>query len=225
MMSFEKSYHLSVPADAAWTIVGDVETLVPCLPGASVESVNNNDFTGRVAIKVGPIQVKYRGRGTVTERDESTRTLSIRASGSESTGTGTASAEVSARLEPDGPTSRMHVAATFEVTGTPARFGSSAMNEVAERIVQKFAANLTAAVAAGSQSNGVAPDMSHEMSPALQGQLSLLDLLPTSWLRHAAVAAAFLVGLAIAILAGRARLSGRSRRHPCVGATPPRREA
>lgn len=225
MMSFEKTYHLSVPADAAWTVVGDVETLVPCLPGASVESVNGNDFTGRVAIKVGPIQVKYRGRGTVNERNESTRTMSIRASGSEATGTGTASAEVSARLEPDGPTSRMHVVATFEVTGTPARFGSSAMNEVAERIVQKFAANLTAVVAAASETNGLSSNLSHEVSPALEGQLSLLDLLPLSWLRRAGVAAAFLVGLAIAILAGRVPPFHRSRQDSCVYATPPRRKA
>lgn len=199
MMSFEKSYELSVPADVAWSVVGDVEKLVPCLPGASVESVNGDDFTGRVAIKVGPIQIKYRGRGTVTERNESTRTMMIEASGSESTGTGTASASVSARLEPDGPASRMHVAATFEVTGTPARFGSSAMNEVAERIVQRFATNLTTVVGTESQTGGLAMDARHETSPVPEEQLSLLDLLPASWVRRAGVAAAFLLGVAIAL--------------------------
>lgn len=211
MMTFEKSYDLSVPADAAWTIVSDVEKLVPCLPGASVESLDGDNFTGRVAIKVGPIQVKYRGRGTVTERNESSRTMAIEASGSESTGTGTASAVVSAGLEPDGAGCRMRVLARFEVTGTPARFGSGAMNEVAERIVQKFAANLSAVVTAGPEAGGPAPDGLERTSPAVDDQLSLIELLPTSWLRRARVGAAFLLGVVLAVVAGRASRSPRTR--------------
>lgn len=203
-MAFEQTYDLPLPAAAAWVVVSDVERLVPCLPGASLESVDGADFVGKVAIKVGPIQVKYRGRGSVTERDGSTWTMAVQAAGSETAGTGTAAATVTARLEPIGATCRMHVSAAFEVTGTPARFGSGAMNEVAGRIVQKFATNLTTVLGetADPQTASAVPTPT---TRDLHEGITFFDLLPASWVRRGRVGTAFLVGLAIALVVRRTR--------------------
>ena len=40
------------------------------MPGAVVQVVDDNDFTGTIKIKLGPISLVYAGSGTYVERDE-----------------------------------------------------------------------------------------------------------------------------------------------------------
>lgn len=204
MMHFEQSFDLGVSIADAWSVISDLEQVVPCLPGAHLDSVDGGDFTGKVAVKVGPIQVKYRGRGTVTVCDESSWTMTIDAKGAESSGTGTASATVSARLEAVNETAcRMYVSASYEVTGSPARFGNGVMVEVAGRILQKFTDNVSRVVAhRGAATVGsTAGSSAHES--AVGGDLTVLDLVPSSWLRGSGFAAAFALGVLVAIVGAR----------------------
>lgn len=203
MATFEQIFDLTVSAEDAWTVVSELELLVPCLPGASLDDVDGADFTGKVTVKVGPIQVKYRGRGQVAVCDRPNWTMTIEAKGAETSGTGTATATVSARLEPvDAASSRMHVSADYEVTGTPARFGNGVMAEVAERVVQKFATNLAAVVSNRSASSASGPADTARVS-APDDQLSVLDLLPAAWVRVGGLTLLFVLGVVAALTGAR----------------------
>lgn len=215
MLTFAHDYEIDASVEDAWRVLSDISTLVPCLPGAELTEVAGPAFTGQVKVKVGPMQIRYHGEGHILECDPARQVMTIAAKGTETAGTGTASVTVSARLEPStASTCRMTVTSEFEVTGTPARFGGGALNQVAERILSRFATNLVIAVNRSSPAHtaGVmtmVEDPGH-VAGDLVGELSVLDLMPQTWRRTAAYAACFAGGLGCAVMLGRCLGARRS---------------
>ncbi|MFI7698364.1 SRPBCC family protein [Nonomuraea sp. NPDC049480] len=141
-MRFEHEFTVPVPIEQAWAVLLDVERVAPCLPGATLDIYEGDEFTGRMKVKVGPITVTYRGSAMFEDVDKDSHTLSIKASGKEARGSGTASATVKARMAPREGATAVTVETTFNVTGRPAQFGRGVMAEVGAKIIDKFAENL-----------------------------------------------------------------------------------
>ncbi|MEU6793418.1 SRPBCC family protein [Nonomuraea wenchangensis] len=141
-MRFEHEFTVPVPVEQAWAVLLDVERIAPCLPGATLDIYEGDEFTGRMKVKVGPITVTYRGSARFEDVDKDSRSLTIQASGKEARGSGTASATVKARLTPREEATAVTVETTFHVTGRPAQFGRGVMAEVGSRLLDKFADNL-----------------------------------------------------------------------------------
>ena len=80
----------------------DVERVAPCMPGATVDSVDGDVIKGRIKVKVGPVAMTYAGTARFTERDEQARSITLEASGKETRGAGTASATVRSSLADEG---------------------------------------------------------------------------------------------------------------------------
>ncbi|WP_219460378.1 SRPBCC family protein [Nonomuraea rhizosphaerae] len=141
-MRFEHEFSVPVPVEQAWAVLLDVERVAPCLPGATLDIFESDEFTGRMKVKVGPITVTYRGSAKFEDVDKDSHTLTIRASGKEARGSGTASATVKARLTPTDGSTTVAVETSFNVTGRPAQFGRGVMAEVGGKLIDRFAANL-----------------------------------------------------------------------------------
>ena len=60
-MELNNEFRVAVPAAKTWEVLTDVERVAPCLPGATLLSVDGDEFTGAVKVKVGPITVSYKG--------------------------------------------------------------------------------------------------------------------------------------------------------------------
>ncbi|MDP4506472.1 SRPBCC family protein [Nonomuraea turcica] len=143
-MRFEHEFTVPVPIEQAWAVLLDVERVAPCLPGATLDIFEGDEFTGRLKVKVGPIMVTYRGTAKFEDVDKDSHTLTIQASGKEARGSGTASATVKARMAPHEGATAVTVETTFNVTGRPAQFGRGVMAEVGAKLIDKFAENLAA---------------------------------------------------------------------------------
>ncbi|WP_157252424.1 SRPBCC family protein [Nonomuraea typhae] len=141
-MRFEHEFTVPVPVEQAWAVLLDVERVAPCLPGATLEVFESDEFAGRMKVKVGPITVTYRGTARFEDVDKDNHTLTIRASGKEARGPGTASATVVAKLAAADGATAVRVETTFNVTGRPAQFGRGVMAEVGAKLIDRFAANL-----------------------------------------------------------------------------------
>lgn len=148
--------HFTVPADIDTTFAAltDLERLAPCLPGAVLESVDGEVFTGRVKVKVGPIQAAYRGTAQLIEVDERAYRGRIAARGREVRGSGGAEADVVAQLsEGDGVTT-VEVTTTLQITGRPAQFGRSVLGEVGAQIIEAFAERIRSMLLQPEPPNG-----------------------------------------------------------------------
>jgi carbon monoxide dehydrogenase subunit G len=158
-MELEHSFSVPVPEERAWEVLLDVERVAPCMPGATLDSVNGDEVKGRIKVKVGPIQMTYAGTAKFTERDPAAHVIMLEASGKETRGAGTASATVRSTLEGAGNQTQVTVKTSLNVTGKPAQFGRGVLNEVGGRLIGIFAENLAAMLAADSTSaSPAAPD-------------------------------------------------------------------
>jgi len=152
-MELEHSFSVPVPEERAWEVLLDVERVAPCMPGATLDSVDGDEIKGRIKVKVGPIQMTYAGTAKFTERDPAAHVITLEASGKETRGAGTASASVRSTLEGAGNQTRVNVHTSLNVTGKPAQFGRGVLNEVGGRLIGIFADNLAAMLAADSTAN------------------------------------------------------------------------
>jgi uncharacterized protein len=155
-MELDHSFTVPVPPNQAWDVLLDVEKIAPCMPGATVESVEGDDVAGRLKVKVGPVSLTYKGTARFTDRDAANHSVLVEASGKETRGAGTASATVRAALQAqNGAGSNgngqtlVTLHTTLNVTGRPAQFGRGVIAEVGSRLIDKFADNLAQQLTGG----------------------------------------------------------------------------
>jgi carbon monoxide dehydrogenase subunit G len=153
-IELDNSFTVPVPPEQAWDVLLDVERIAPCMPGASVTSVEGDEIAGQVKVKLGPLSLSYKGTAKFTEKDPATHTIAIVATGKETRGAGTASATVHASLKPDDAEGQTTVSihTSLNVTGRPAQFGRSLLPEVSGKLIDQFAANLAALIDSTSRS-------------------------------------------------------------------------
>ena|SRR5215469_2469321 len=149
-MELEHSFTVPVPEERAWEVLLDVERVAPCMPGATLDSVDGDVISGRIKVKVGPIAMTYAGTARFTERDPTAHVITLEASGKETRGAGTASASVRSMLEGRDGQTHVVVHTTLNVTGRPAQFGRGVMAEVGGKLIGVFASNLADMLAAES---------------------------------------------------------------------------
>src|SRR5260370_33062898 len=79
-----------VPPEQAWNVLLDVERIAPCMPGASVLSVDGDSIEGQGKVKLGPLSLTYKGTAKFVEKDQANPTIALAASGKETRGRGDA---------------------------------------------------------------------------------------------------------------------------------------
>lgn len=201
-MDLQNSFVVPSDIDTAWKTLLDVEAIAPCMPGATLESVDGDNFTGSVKVKLGPVNMTYGGKARFIEKDESQHRAVIEGTGKETRGSGTASALVTCQLIAETTDrTRVEVETDLTVTGKPAQFGRGVMQDVAGRIIDQFSANLESVIAArGAQAEAAAngtPQPAAAAMPMPQAADSI-DLLGTAGapvLKRALPAVAILVAI------------------------------
>jgi len=188
-MDLQNSFVVPADIDTAWRTLLDVEAIAPCMPGATLDGVDGDNFTGSVKVKLGPVNMTYGGKARFVEKDEAAHRAVIEGTGKETRGSGTASALVTAQLIAESADrTRVEVTTDLTVTGKPAQFGRGVMQDVAGRIIDQFSANLAAVIAAsGAQAAAAsAAEAAGQPAPAAPAPAPLpqaadsIDLLGTA---------------------------------------------
>jgi uncharacterized protein len=156
-MKFEDSFDVPVALPEAWDALTDIERVYPCLPGAQLSEIRDNEFHGLVTLKLGPITASYKGTARFESLDRPNGRLVIRAEGRDRHGQGTAKARVTAALIAQGDAStRVEMVNEVDITGKAAQFGRGILTDVSKEIMSQFADNLRDVVGPSQNDNGAA---------------------------------------------------------------------
>ncbi|HET8583100.1 MAG TPA: SRPBCC family protein [Jatrophihabitans sp.] len=165
-MQLEHSFSVPVGVDDAWQVLLDIERIAPCMPGAAIESVDGDDFTGSVKVKLGPINLTYKGKASFVEKDETAHRAVIDARGRDARGNGTAAAKITAVLSESGGSTTVQVNTDLDITGKPAQFGRGVMVDVGNKLIGQFADCLAGQLGAGAGAGTAAMAPAAEAAPA-----------------------------------------------------------
>jgi hypothetical protein len=213
-VELNNEFRVAVPAAKTWQVITDVERVAPCIPGAQLLSVDGDDFTGAVKVKVGPITVSYRGDASFQEKDAAAQRVVIKASGKETRGSGNAAALVTAQLKDEGDATTVVITTDLTISGKAAQFGRGVLADVSTKLIGQFARNLEADLL-GSTPTAAASSTIAGAAAATSDAGDSVDLLKVVAApmakRFAPAIAAVAAGVAVGFLLGR-----RKRSHPAA---------
>jgi carbon monoxide dehydrogenase subunit G len=138
-MKLTNEITVPAPIDEAWELMLDVERVAPCLPGASVEASEGDEYNGSMKVKIGPIVSNFNGTLKIDEADEEAHRAVMSAKARDSRGKGSANATITSTLEPADEGTRVTVETDLRVTGPAASFGRGVMEDVSAMLMTQFA--------------------------------------------------------------------------------------
>jgi len=146
-MEFDNSFEVPLPPDEAWKVLLDIERIAPCMPGAELtEVVDQNTYKGKIGVRLGPVALTFAGIVKFEQIDGATRSARVAAQGTDAKGRGGANAASLFRLEPTAGGSKVLVHTNLTLSGAVAQYGRGVgiIQATAAQLIKQFANNLKA---------------------------------------------------------------------------------
>lgn len=178
-MKFTNAFDVSLPPEQAWPFLLDVESIVPCMPGAElIEKVDDRNFKGKISVRLGPVSLTFVCVAVFEEIDNAAFRARIKAQGTDPKGRGGANSIIEFHLEPSEKGSKVVVDTDLTMTGSVAQYGRGAgmIQSVANQIVTQFAKNLEEQI--GLHKQAAAPAVATPESPVDQPAVATVSVKP-----------------------------------------------
>ncbi len=142
-MLIKNDFEVAEPVEKVWRFFENIPQVAACLPGAELtDDLGGDTYKGGVAIRMGPVRLRFAGTADITERDEAARRIVVHASGAEEKGRGQASMTVTAILASSGRGTKVGVTQDLQLSGAAAQYGRGMISDVTAVLMRDFAANL-----------------------------------------------------------------------------------
>ncbi len=169
-MEFQNRFEVDVPPSEAWVILNDVTRIAPCMPGAELtEIVDENSFKGNVSVRLGPVALTFTGSARFEERDRDGLAARVTAQGRDAKGRGGANADVRFRLLPSGEDgTAVEIDTNLQLSGAVAQYGRGIgmIKDVAGQLIGQFADALQRQIAAERTATPTAEESAADPPPA-----------------------------------------------------------
>jgi uncharacterized protein len=169
-MKLSNDITVPAPIDEAWELMLDVERVAPCLPGASIEGSEGDEYKGSMKVKIGPIVSQFKGTLKIDEADEDAHRAVMSAKARDSRGKGSANATITSTLEPADEGTRVTVETDLRVTGPAASFGRGVMEDVSAMLMTQFADCLATKLGREAPAGAAAPEATAETAAPPTGE-------------------------------------------------------
>ena len=147
-MRLENAFDVPASAADAWRLLNDVPSVVPCMPGAElVEVVDENAWKARLHVKLGPIALQFLADVAREETDEATGRVTLAVKAREAKGRGSADATIESRLAAAETGTHVDIATELALRGAVAQYGRGVVADVAGRLTEQFAQCIAAKLA------------------------------------------------------------------------------
>jgi carbon monoxide dehydrogenase subunit G len=149
-VQIDNEFVVQAPVGEVWDYLLRTEDVVECIPGAQIlEKLSDDEYRGRVTVKLGPLAVNLEGVVTIDERDPAAMALAISGKAKDTKGRGSTDAKVTVNVgQSGGDAARVTLVSDIKITGKIAQFGRGVMKDVTQRIAEEFARNLEARIVA-----------------------------------------------------------------------------
>lgn len=155
-MLITNDFDVSQPVAKVWQFFSDIPQVARCLPGAELtETLSDDSYGGRVAIRMGPVRLQFAGTAAITERDEAAKRIVVHATGSDERGRGQATMVVSATLTESGRGTKVAVTQDLQLSGAAAQYGRGMISDVTSVLMRDFATNLASQISAAERGEAV----------------------------------------------------------------------
>ena len=170
-MKLENEFTVNVPVEDAWNVLLDLERVTPCLPGAALtEQSDDDEYKGEMKVRLGPVTQEYNGTVRIEEADESEHRAVLKADGKDARGQGAVTATITSTLHDEGDGStKVRVETDMQITGRAAQFGRGVQQDVAERLLSRFAECLENEIVGGGDKEEAEAAATSEAGPSENG--------------------------------------------------------
>ncbi len=138
-MRIDNRFTVPATPERAWGLLTDLGQVAPCLPGATVESVVGDALTGRVALRIGPMNMSYAGEAAFVVKDDANLIATIEAGGRDGRGGGTVKATIKASLVEVPGGTQVCLVTDLGLTGRAAQLGQGPIKELSAKLMGQFA--------------------------------------------------------------------------------------
>jgi carbon monoxide dehydrogenase subunit G len=139
-VKLENSFEVPASPEQTWELLNDVPRVVPCMPGAELtEVVDDDTFKAKMHVKLGPIALQFATDVVRDSVDEASRTTRMSAKARELKGRGGAQATIESSLEPVGTGTRVTIVTELALQGAVAQYGRGVVADVSNQLVKRFA--------------------------------------------------------------------------------------
>jgi uncharacterized protein len=139
-MKLENSFEVPAPPQEAWELLMDVPRVVPCMPGAQLtEVVDDNNWKASMDVKLGPVSLSFATDVTRDEADEAAKRVKLGARAREKRGRGAARATVESTLAQHDGGTRIDIVTDLALSGAVAQYGRGMVEDVSSQLVGQFA--------------------------------------------------------------------------------------
>lgn len=144
-MEIRNTLSVSAPPQSVFEALVDLERIGPCIPGATIGPAREDGaHAAEIAVRLGPMRMTYKGLVRIVEQDAPARRAVLSADVKESRGQGSASATMRMQLSDDGGGTSVESLTEVQMTGRAAQMGRGIIEDVAGRLVEEMAGNLSA---------------------------------------------------------------------------------
>jgi carbon monoxide dehydrogenase subunit G len=148
-VTFTQDCVIAVERERLWRLLMDVPAVARCVPGVeAVAPVDEGTFAGRLGVRIGPIRLALDGTIAIEERDPDRWRARMRADASDRRLGGGVRARMSLALSPADGGTRLSIETDLTVLGKIGEFGQPVIRKKADALLEEFARNLRAALAA-----------------------------------------------------------------------------
>jgi carbon monoxide dehydrogenase subunit G len=144
-MLIKNQFEVAEPIEKVWQFFQDIPQVAACLPGTELtDSLGEDKYRGRVAIRMGPVRLRFAGTADIVSRDEAARRIVVNAAGADEKGRGQAAMVVTATLARGvaGRGTRVDVTQDLQLAGAAAQYGRGMISDVTSVLMRDFSANL-----------------------------------------------------------------------------------
>ncbi len=155
-MKIENSFTVDAPIEQAWELLTNIPEIAPCLPGAKLTDHTDDEYSGGIKVKVGPVTSEYKGTAKFVEKDDANYKAVIDGKGRDVRGAGNAQALITAQMTAEGNQTRVDIDTDLKVSGKVAQFGRGVMQDVSTKLLGQFADCLEAKIGEPETIDGIA---------------------------------------------------------------------